>query len=82
MLTVACLRAAATDEALAFDVQAVKTFGLNMVRLHQKVNPQRWYWYADTLGVVVLQVSLGNWLGAEGVLSQLQFSSSRAFHTP
>jgi hypothetical protein len=46
---------APTDEALAFDVQAVKTFGMNMVRMHQKINPDRWYYHADRLGVVVLQ---------------------------
>ena len=34
---------APTDEALAFDVQALATFGMNMVRLHQKINPERWY---------------------------------------
>lgn len=28
---------------------------MNMVRLHQKVNPERWYYYADKLGIVVLQ---------------------------
>jgi len=26
-----------------------------MIRLHQKVNPERWYWHADRLGVVVFQ---------------------------
>jgi len=43
---------APTDEALAFDVEAVATFGLNMIRLHQKVNPERWYWHADRLGAL------------------------------
>jgi hypothetical protein len=46
---------APTDEALAFDVHSVKTFGLNSVRLHQKVNPERWYWYSDSLGVAIMQ---------------------------
>jgi hypothetical protein len=41
---------APTDEALAYDVQAVPMFGLNMIRLHQKVNPERWYYHADTTG--------------------------------
>ena len=45
----------APDAALAFDVQALPAFGFNSVRLHQKVNPDRWYWHADRLGVVVLQ---------------------------
>jgi hypothetical protein len=46
---------APTDEALAYDVQAVPMFGLNMIRLHQKVNPERWYYHADRTGVVVFQ---------------------------
>ena len=47
---------APTDDALQFDLQVVKDFGMNVIRLHQKVNPQRWYLHADTVGVVVLQV--------------------------
>ena len=31
---------APTDEGLAYDVEAVPMFGLNMIRLHQKVNPE------------------------------------------
>ena len=31
------------DKALASDLEAVKNFGQNYVRLHQKVNPDRWY---------------------------------------
>jgi len=46
---------APTDEALKFDLQAVKDYGFNMVRLHQKVNSERWYYWADVLGVVVVQ---------------------------
>lgn len=46
---------APTDEALASDVHAVPMFGLNMIRLHMKVNPERWYYHADNLGVVVFQ---------------------------
>lgn len=46
---------APTDAALAFDLAALKQFGMNTVRLHQKINPDRWYFHADRLGVVVLQ---------------------------
>ena len=55
---------APTDDGLAFDLQIVKDLGMNMIRLHQKVNPQRWYWYADTLGVVVLQDMIQKYGGA------------------
>ena len=33
--------AAPTDEALESDILAVKAMGFNMLRLHQKVNPER-----------------------------------------
>ena len=46
---------APTEEALAFDLQSILTFGLNTVRLHQKVNPERWYYHADKLGILVMQ---------------------------
>jgi beta-galactosidase/beta-glucuronidase len=46
---------APTDEGLRSDIAAVKAFGLNLVRLHQKVNPERWYTWADRLGIIVYQ---------------------------
>ena len=46
---------APTEAALTFDLEAVRTFGLNTVRLHQKVNSERWYYAADRLGVLIMQ---------------------------
>jgi len=46
---------APTDEALKFDVQIQKDFGYNFVRKHIKVEPQRWYYWADKLGLMVWQ---------------------------
>ena len=46
---------APTDEALRYDVQIQKDFGYNMVRKHIKVEPQRWYYWADKLGIMVWQ---------------------------
>lgn len=43
------------DAALLFDLQEMQKLGLNMVRLHQKTNPQRYYYHADRLGIVILQ---------------------------
>ena len=40
---------------MAYDLEAIKQFGHNYVRLHQKVNPDRWYYYADRLGIAVAQ---------------------------
>jgi len=46
---------APTDEALRFDIEFAKKLGLNAVRKHVKVEPQRWYYWADRLGLMVLQ---------------------------
>ncbi|WP_420593840.1 AbfB domain-containing protein [Deinococcus sp.] len=46
---------APTDEALKSDVQLAKDLGFNMIRKHIKVEPQRWYYWADKLGMLVWQ---------------------------
>ena len=46
---------APTDEALAFDLRTIKKFGFNMERKHAKVEPDRMYYYADKLGLLVWQ---------------------------
>jgi hypothetical protein len=45
---------APTDDALKFDLQAEKSLGV-AVRKHVKIEPDRWYYWADKLGVMVLQ---------------------------
>ncbi|GAA3194027.1 AbfB domain-containing protein [Actinocorallia longicatena] len=46
---------APTDAALKFDLQEQKALGFNMVRKHIKVEPARWYYWADRLGLMVWQ---------------------------
>ncbi|MFC7340076.1 glycoside hydrolase family 2 protein [Saccharopolyspora griseoalba] len=46
---------APTDAALRYDLEATKDLGFNMVRKHVKVEPQRWYYHADKLGLLVWQ---------------------------
>jgi hypothetical protein len=49
------LYTALTDEALKWDIQAEEDLGFNMVRKHIKVEPARWYYWADKLGILVWQ---------------------------
>ncbi|MET9932553.1 MULTISPECIES: AbfB domain-containing protein [unclassified Streptomyces] len=46
---------APSDEALKYDLQKHKDLGFNMVRKHIKVEPQRWFYWADRLGLLVWQ---------------------------
>lgn len=62
------LYTAPTDEALKFDIEKTKEFGFNMIRKHVKVEPARWYWHCDRIGMLVWQDmpnihdnSLGKW---------------------
>ncbi len=49
------LYAAPTDEALRYDLEVIKKLGMNMLRKHVKVEPQRFYSWCDRLGVLVWQ---------------------------
>lgn len=49
------LYTAPTDEALRFDIEKTKEMGFNMIRKHIKVEPARWFYYCDRLGMLVWQ---------------------------
>ncbi len=49
------LYTAPTDEALLFDIEKTKEMGFNMIRKHVKVEPARWYYYCDSVGMLVWQ---------------------------
>ncbi|WP_225336368.1 glycoside hydrolase family 2 protein [Halomicrobium urmianum] len=44
-----------TDEAQIFDLEKHRELGFNTVRKHVKIEPRRWYYHADRLGLVVHQ---------------------------
>ena len=44
-----------TDEAMIFDISTAKAMGFNMLRKHIKVEPLRWYYHCDRLGMLVWQ---------------------------
>ncbi|MET7316801.1 MULTISPECIES: PA14 domain-containing protein [Streptomyces] len=49
------LYTAPTDEALAYDLKVHKQLGFNAVRKHIKIEPDRWFYWADRLGLLVWQ---------------------------
>ena len=49
------LYTAPTDEALKYDLELTKAWGFNTSRKHVKVEPARWYYHCDRMGVLVWQ---------------------------
>lgn len=49
------LYTAPTDGAMKYDLLKTKQWGYNMVRKHIKVEPARWYFYCDQVGLIVWQ---------------------------
>lgn len=69
------LYTAPTDDALKFDIVTTKEMGFNMIRKHVKVEPARWYYHCDKLGLLVWQDmpsgDLGNrWESRPGVFGR------------
>ncbi len=49
------LYTAPSDEALSYDIETMKRLGFNMLRKHIKIEPLRWYYHCDRLGMLVWQ---------------------------
>ncbi|MFJ2093935.1 LamG-like jellyroll fold domain-containing protein [Streptomyces sp. NPDC087901] len=61
------LNTAPSDSALLFDLKTQKDLGFNSVRKHIKVEPARWYYHADQMGLLVWQDFVsGNLTGEKG----------------
>ena len=44
-----------SEEAIVYDLEYLKSIGANMVRVHIKTHPDRWYYNADRLGLLIWQ---------------------------
>jgi len=84
------LYTAPTDEALAYDIVKTKEMGFNMIRKHVKVEPARWYYHCDRLGIMVWQdmpsgdLSGGRWNdrpGMEGGSDKTRTEASEKIYT-
>ncbi len=54
-----------SDEAMIYDIESMKNLGFNMMRKHIKIEPLRWYYHCDRIGMIVWQdmVSGGEYIG-------------------
>ena len=44
-----------SEEAMLYDIEYTRSIGCNMIRKHIKVEPLRWYYHCDRLGMIVWQ---------------------------
>ena len=49
------LLTAPSDEALIYDILKLKEYGYNTIRKHIKIEPERFYYHCDRLGMIVWQ---------------------------
>lgn len=49
------LMTAPSDDALVYDVEAMKSAGFNTLRKHIKIESERWYYHCDRIGMLVWQ---------------------------
>lgn len=77
---------APTDSALKFDVQTIKDMGFNTIRKHVKVEPDRWYYHCDKLGILVWQdmvtCSGYNYYAAAAFESEIEASLQQLHNFP
>ncbi|MEM7392382.1 MAG: sugar-binding domain-containing protein [Verrucomicrobiota bacterium] len=52
-----------SDEAMLFDVEWLKKAGFNMIRKHIKIEPRRYYYHCDRLGMMVWQDQVSGGVG-------------------
>lgn len=77
------LYTAPTDEALRYDIEMTKKLGFNLARKHVKIEPDRWYYWCDRLGLLVWQdmPSGDKYIGGRNPDIQRTEQSGRQFET-
>lgn len=74
---------APSDQAMIDDIILMKKMGFNMLRKHIKVEPMRWYYHCDRLGMLVIQDFVNNgapykpWLIVSAPFLRYKFKDSR-----
>ena len=65
------LYTAPSDEAQIYDITLMKRLGFNMLRKHIKIEPLRWYYHCDRLGMLVWQDMVSGFESFEPLYTQV-----------
>ena len=71
-----------SDAAMRYDMDIIKDMGFNMLRKHIKVEPSRYYYYADSLGLLVWQDMVSGFSTAERETQHVKATAAEDWNRP
>ena len=71
-----------TDKALKYDMEVLKRLGFNMIRKHIKVEPARFYYHADMMGLLVWQDMPSGFLKIQHPEQHVKFDAMEDWKRP
>lgn len=71
-----------SDEAMRYDIDMLKKMGFNMLRKHIKVEPSRYYYYADKVGMLIWQDMVTGFQTAERDVQHIQSDAKDDWDRP
>ncbi len=71
-----------SEEAMLYDMEVLKSMGFNMLRKHIKVEPSRYYYYADSLGLLVWQDMVTGFATAEANVQHVKATAETDWERP
>ncbi|HXH98848.1 MAG TPA: glycoside hydrolase family 2 TIM barrel-domain containing protein [Sphingobacteriaceae bacterium] len=71
-----------SEEAMRFDMDVLKDMGFNMLRKHIKVEPSRYYYYADSIGLLVWQDMVSGFKTSEASIQHVKAEAKEDWARP
>jgi Beta-galactosidase/beta-glucuronidase len=71
-----------SEKAMLYDMEVLKDMGFNMLRKHIKVEPSRYYYYADSIGLLVWQDMVSGFATAEREVQHVKATAEKDWDRP
>lgn len=71
-----------SEKAMRFDMDMLKDMGFNMLRKHIKVEPSRYYYYADSIGLLVWQDMPSGFMTSEKEIQHVKADAKEDWNRP
>ena len=71
-----------SEKAMLYDMEVLKEMGFNMLRKHIKVEPSRYYYYADSIGLLVWQDMVSGFATAEQEVQHVKANAEKDWDRP